>query len=187
MFACFSHFRITLRIVADYGVGLSRWCSSLLIFLLRVVFANVKSIPIFLTHEEGSKSVFLLLKFWGREQEQETPGFNGRVREQMEWEGKGGLLKTSFQKTPVNCLWLIFPAFPLGGFLSQRHGFPLKLWDSAPLLGGGVGMSMSAGDSAAGNEVTIKQRKPRCQCPREFWGELPGSWRRDSPVPAPLA
>lgn len=80
---------------------------------------------------------------------------NGRVREQMEWEGKGGLLKTSFQKTPVNCLCLIFPAFPLGGFLSQRQWLPLKLWDNVPLLGGGVGMSMSAGDSAPGNEVTV--------------------------------
>ena len=44
--------------MADYGVGLSRWCSSLLIFLLGVVFATLKSIPIFLTYEERSTSVF---------------------------------------------------------------------------------------------------------------------------------
>lgn len=60
---------------------------------------------------------------WGREPEQETAGVNGRVREQMEWEGKGGLLKTTFQKTPVTASGSFFQPSLWEGFFHKGTEF----------------------------------------------------------------
>jgi hypothetical protein len=96
-----------------------------------------------------------LLKFWGREQEQEALGVNGRVREQMEWEGKGGLLKPSFQRTPVTASGSFFQPALWEGFFHKGSDSPCKLRQNLLLLGG-VGMLTWAGDSTAGSEVIIR-------------------------------
>lgn len=84
---------------------------------------NAKSIPIFLTHEEGSKSVFFLLKFWGKGARTRDSGLMEGLENR--WNGKEKeAFKTSFQKTPVNCLWLIFPAFPLGRLSFTKARIP---------------------------------------------------------------
>lgn len=48
------------------------------------------------------------------------------MREQMEWEGKGGLLKTSFQKTPVTASGSFFQPFLWEGFFHKSTESPLS-------------------------------------------------------------
>lgn len=95
--------------------------------------------------------------------------------------------KNYFSKDPRYCFWLIFPAFLLGGFLSQRLWVLLKFWENVLLLGGGVGMSTWAGDNAASSEAIIIIAGRVLAPPPLIILSCVWSWRWENSMPLPLA